>query len=137
MYELIYLLSPLMERKDIDAAAAKVRSFIIKDLGGQVKTADVWDKRKLGYPIKKQIFGYHAVVEFNLESDKIDELQKNLKSNSDILRFMIITRKLLKEQPLRQRRPAKPKPMVTPEIHKGEKVKIEELDRKLEELLKE
>lgn len=135
MYELIYLLSPLMERKDINAAAEKVRGFIIS-LDGQIKRYDIGEKKKLGYPIKKQLFGYYVVAEFNMEADKMEELQKNLKASHEIVRSMIITKKTLKERPVRQRI-AKPKPMVTPEIHKGEKVKIEELDKKLEELLKE
>ncbi len=135
MYELTYIVNPLV--LDANAAAAKVRDFITANLSGEVKKEYVGEKKKLSYPIKKQASGAYVIVEFMAESEKMDDLKKFLDLDNDILRHLLLT-----QQPGRPaKRPARVKPTgvsrPAEEIaHKGEKVKIEELDKKLEELLK-
>ncbi len=135
MYELTYIVSPLS--LDANAAAGKVRDFIVNNLGGQVKKEYIGEKKKLSYPIKKQAAGSYVIVEFSTEPEKMDDLKKFLDLNTDILRHLLLTQYPSKPT----KRPARIKPITTAlpaeEIsHKGEKVKIEELDKKLEELLK-
>ena len=136
MYELIFITDPLTEKIDAEAPA-KVRRFI-NELGGQIRKEDIWEKRKLAYPIKKHLFGFYVIFEFEMEAEKLDELQKQLRLNDDVLRFLIINKEGIKEErpkirPLKFKTAA---PVRPPEA-KGEKVKIEELDKKLEEILKE
>ena len=75
-----------------------------------------------------------------MEPEKIDELNSFLRSNNDILRHMIINQAELRTEKV-SKKPARIKPAVS-EAALGEtkpktgKVKIEELDKKLEELLK-
>lgn len=135
MYELTYIINPLAI--DTGAAAAKVRDFIAANLGGEVKKEYVGEKKKLSYPIKKQAAGSYVIVEFSAESEKMDDLKKFLDLNTDILRHLLLTQHPSKPS----KRPARVKPTTTAlpaeeAAHKGEKVKIEELDKKLEELLK-
>jgi small subunit ribosomal protein S6 len=141
LYELTYIINPLLGELDLNAAAEKVRSFV-NGLGGQIKKEMVGEKRKLSYPIKKQTHGFYVTAEFEIEPEKLSELEKFLKTNGDILRHLVINlaeRKI--EKPAK--RPFRPKPAVIPSVaaplkaEKVEKVKIEELDKKLEELLKE
>lgn len=136
MYELIFITDPLTEKIDAESMA-KVRNFIT-GLGGYVKKENVWEKRKLAYSIKKHLSGFYVVFEFEMEAERIDELQKRLKLDEDILRFLIINKEGIKGERPRVR-PLKPKAAAPtrPLEAKGEKVKIEELDKKLEEILKE
>ena len=136
MYELTFLTDSLSEKVDAETLA-KVRGFI-NGLGGNVKKEIAWEKRKLAYPIKKHLSGFYVIFEFELESEKIEELQKQLRLDENILRSLIINKEGIKEERHRMR-PVKPKAFVParPEEAKGEKVKIEELDKKLEEILKE
>ncbi|MBU2037376.1 30S ribosomal protein S6 [Patescibacteria group bacterium] len=135
MYELTYIISPLA--LNTNTVAAKVSAFIADNLGGKVKKEYIGEKKKLSYPIKKQAAGSYVIAEFSAEPEKMDELKKFLDLNTDILRHLILTQKASRPA----KRPARIKPTVialpAEEIsHKGEKVKIEELDKKLEELLK-
>ena len=135
MYELTYIISPLSI--DANAAATKVRDFIMQNLGGEVKKEYLGEKKKLSYPIKKQSSGTYVSVEFVAESEKMDDLKKFLDMNADILRHLLLTQKVGRPA----KRPARIKPATTAipaeEISaKAEKVGIEELDKKLEELLK-
>lgn len=136
MYELILLISPLVEKIEQEIAT-KIRELILS-LNGNIKKESFWEKRKLAYLVKKQLFGSYAIFEFELNAEKIEELQKQLKSNNDILRFLIINKIGIKEERPKARL-LKPKVAVPvrPTEAKGEKVKIEELDKKLEEILKE
>jgi small subunit ribosomal protein S6 len=138
MYELIFILSALNEKPDA-AVIAKIRDFI-NGSGGLIKKEDVWEKRKFAYQIEKQQFGHYIIFEFELSREKVVELQNLLKSNEDILRFLVLNKEGIKEPPKRIR-PIKPKAFgATPALRteeKGERVKIEELDKKLEEILKE
>lgn len=145
-YDLTYILSPLLEKTDGEAVIAKIRDFI-NVLGGKIKNEQPPQKQKFAYPLKKQLYGYYVGAEFEMDSEKIEELQKQLKLNGDILRYLIISQKeqkLKKEKPKISKGSLAPKPRklaLTPEIPKAkpkvEQVKIEELDKKLEELLKE
>ncbi len=137
MYELNLLFSPILEKIDGETAA-KIREFILS-LGGVIKKENISEKRKLAYPIKKRGVGYYITFEFQIEPEKIEDLKKLLNFNHDILRFLIIDKSNVKEETARIR-PIKPKavaPFGRTEEAKGEKVKIEELDKKLEEILKE
>ncbi|KKT26449.1 MAG: 30S ribosomal protein S6 [Parcubacteria group bacterium GW2011_GWA2_43_9b] len=138
MYELTYIINPVSGEIDANAVAAKVRSFIMEQLIGQIKKEYIGEKKRLSYSIKKRNSGIYATVEFTAEPEKIDELTKFLELNNDVLRHLILTA----DEKAKVKRPARIKPMATgipaEEIStaRTEKVGIEELDRKLEELLK-
>lgn len=137
MYELTYIINPVSGDLDTNAVAAKVRAFIVEKLAGEVKREFIGEKKRLSYPIKKQSGGSYATVEFQAEPEKIDDLKKFLEIDNNILRHLII----VMDKKAQVKRPARIKPITTalPESEisaKGEKIKIEELDKKLEELLK-
>jgi len=129
MYELIYIASPNLMENDLTSLLEKVRNFIYGS-EGHVKNEKIDQKRKLAYPIKKNIFGYYITCDLEISAEKIDDLQKNIESLPEIIRYLIINKKDISKDitPLKHV-PGKPT--------KKEKVKIEELDKKLEELLKE
>ncbi|TSC53899.1 MAG: 30S ribosomal protein S6 [Parcubacteria group bacterium LiPW_39] len=141
MYELTYILTPLLEKVDLGAAVEKVRGFI-NGLGGEAKKEEISEKKKLAYPIKKQLYGFYVVSKFQLEPEKIEELEKRLRLENDILRFLILIQKEISLRQLKTKIIKPKRPALTPgETIKAEpkaaRVKIEELDKKLEELLKE
>ncbi len=118
-------------------------SLIFRSLDGEIKKELAPEKKKLAYPIKKQLFGHFIANEFQLDPEKIAELDKQLRSESDILRFLIVGQEKQKERKARTGI-AKPKKAAAASFAastfkaetKPERVKIEELDKKLEELLK-
>lgn len=142
-YELTFIINPLMEKSETDTVVGKIRASIA-ELNGQIKKEKDWEKRKLAYPIKKQLYGYYYTINLIMEADKIDDLQKKLKINNDILRYLAINKTSVKQEEETARKPRKTKPATTEKAKsekttdiKEEKVKIEDLDKKLEEILKE
>ncbi|OGZ34726.1 MAG: 30S ribosomal protein S6 [Candidatus Portnoybacteria bacterium RBG_19FT_COMBO_36_7] len=141
MYELTYIIISNFPDQEVIAQTDKVRSFI-NDLGGEIKNEKLGEKRRLAYPIKKQGYGFYVTVEFNIDPEKVIELDKKIRLQSNILRHLLINKDEIKETPRRISIPRPPKEKIgigarpeseTPE----EKVKIEELDKKLEEILEE
>ena len=138
MYELTYIINPVSSESDSNAVAAKVRSFIIEQLAGEVKKEYIGEKKRMSYPIKKQSSGTYVTAEIIVEPEKMDGLAKFLELNNDVLRHLILTI----DERVKVKKPARVKPITTgipaEEIStaRTEKVGIEELDKKLEELLK-
>jgi small subunit ribosomal protein S6 len=140
MYELNLLINPLLEQTDAQATAEKFRQNIEK-LNGQVKKLASLDKKKLAYPIKKQLSAYFVSLEFEMEPENVEKLQQELKLNNDILRFLLLVSEGANQLPPKPRTALRPKAVAAPasvgiKPEKAAKVKIEELDKKLEELLK-
>jgi len=141
MYELTYIINPNLSEAEVAAQADKVRGFI-NDFGGEVKNEKLQEKRRLAYPVKKQGFGFYVTIDFNLAPENVAELDNKIKLEQVVLRHLLITKEIIKETP---RKPyvARPKEKIAPGFlkstapEKQEKIKIEEIDKKLEELLEQ
>lgn len=135
MLELMFISDSLAEKVDQDLLA-RVKGAIM-ELGGEIKKEETKEKQKFSYPIKKRLLGFYSIFEFNLPPEKTEELQKLLNLETNILRFLIVDIDKLKTE---QRKIKILKPIrhveTKPETFSS-KVKIEELDKKLEEILKE
>lgn len=140
MYELTYIINPNLSEQEVAAQTNKVRSFI-NELGGEIKNEKLGEKRRLAYPIKKQGFGFYVTIEFNCEPENIIELDKKIRLEPQVLRHLLLTKEIMKQTPRRYvppkakekiGMPFKPQPEAPPE-----KIKIEEIDKKLEEILEE
>ena len=133
MYELTYIINPNLSEQEVVTQTDKVAGFI-NELDGEIKKETTIQKRKLSYPIKKEKEGYFISLDFQLSSDKLEKLNHQLKQEKDILRYLIIIKKIQKLRPMRVK---KFKERIKMAERPKEKVKLEELDKKLEELLKE
>lgn len=133
MYELTYIINPDLSEQEVVTQTDKVAGFI-NELDGEIKKESPIQKRKLSYPIKKEKEGYFISLDFQLSSDKLEKLNHQLKLEKDILRYLIISKKIQKIRPMRVK---KFKERIKVAERPKEKVKLEELDKKLEELLKE
>ena len=88
-----YLLT-LVLKSDLEE---KVRGELLdgikkKMLGkdGKIQKEDLWGPRDLAYPIKKQTKGYYIHFEFQTEPDIAKGIDKTLKLEEDILRYLLI-----------------------------------------------
>ena len=139
-YECAYLLSPALPEKDVFDYVGKLTS-LIEELKGAVTRAEHPKRRQLGYPVKKEKTAYFGWTIFSAPPESIKMLEKKLKSDETFLRYLIVeeeTRKpLMPFRPLPQRpfpaRPRAPTPRI--EIKPEEKLDLEALDKKLEEIL--
>src|SRR5262249_34197733 len=59
-----------------------------KSLGIEVDKVDNWGKRRLAYDIRKQREGTYAVFEAKAEPSMVKELERQLRLNENVLRFL-------------------------------------------------
>ena len=92
-YELMYILRPdLGGEEAINAQIEKVQGFI-KDQGGSVVDSEhsaPWGRRKLAFEIADQQEGYYVLSHFELNPERIDELERSLKLSEAVLRYLLI-----------------------------------------------
>lgn len=148
-YELTYLISPDLSEEELKNFSGKISNFIQEDSGILEKTTEP-SKKKLGYPIKKKGEAFLVTLSFSLNPEKLENLEKKLKSENQILRYLILTKKtpetvLPKLQPrtVPSQTEVSAGPTVKepnkPPVHqpKDEKVELKEIDKKIEEILGE
>jgi small subunit ribosomal protein S6 len=88
-YELGLVLHPEVEQPDVTEAVDKVGQ-VIEAVGGEVTSIDVWGRRKLAYPIRKQTEGTYVFLHAQLEPGAILELERNLKLDEEVLRYLLL-----------------------------------------------
>ncbi|MFH1462117.1 MAG: 30S ribosomal protein S6 [bacterium] len=135
-YELTYLITPDLAEEQVKEFQNKVVSFVQQEEGSLVGEGSFL-RKKLAYPIKKRTQAYLAVLNFQLNPEKVANLEKNLKSEKQILRYLIIIKKKIKAGQKAPRTPLLHKKPLVSKIKKPEEKKIElkEIEKKLDEIL--
>jgi small subunit ribosomal protein S6 len=87
-YELIYIVSHQLDEKNLPVLAEKIETAI-KQGGGLVSKKDWGAKRKLAFKIKQTEAGFYGIMQFELPPEKAAALNKALRLNSAITRFML------------------------------------------------
>ena len=126
-YEFTYLIKPDISKEDLNSLQEIIKSFI-KEEEGSIARINPPLKKDLAYPIKKNKEAFLADLTFDLKPDKLDSLEKKIKSEKRIIRYLLLKKKLLKKK-LRVRATRKPQPKA--------KVELKEIEKKLEEILGE
>ena len=147
-YEIAYLISAHIPEDEAFGVAGKITGAI-QDLRGLIGRIDEPKKRRLAYPIKisgtNHTHGSFGWTRFTAAPERIAELQKKLKLEKNIIRFLVVeeVKRPVYEprfRPDRSRMVSLPKleeiKAFTPQAPKEEdKMKLEELDKRLEEIL--
>ena len=95
--------SVLIARQDISAAQVEshVDEFakIIENGGGSIKKREYWGLRSLAYRIKKNRKGHYVLLNLEADSESLNEYERIMGLNEDILRFMTIRIEEVDEEP--------------------------------------
>ncbi|MBI4039981.1 30S ribosomal protein S6 [Candidatus Daviesbacteria bacterium] len=84
-YALTLVLKPDLDEKVRQELLAGVAKNFDK-----LDKQDEWGARDLAFPIRKQNKGYYVHFEFGASPDKIKPLDKSLKVEEDIIRYLLI-----------------------------------------------
>ncbi len=88
-YETLFIIKPTLTEEEIKSQVERVKSIIANQNGELLATQDM-GMRKLAYEIDKQNRGYYTVVYYTAPADSISELERQLRYNEEILRFMTV-----------------------------------------------
>jgi small subunit ribosomal protein S6 len=88
-YELGFVIHPEVEQSDVTQAVDKIGQYVSVS-GGEVTSVDVWGRRALAYPIRKQKEGTYVFLHAQLDPQAVQELERNLKLDEEILRYLLL-----------------------------------------------
>jgi small subunit ribosomal protein S6 len=74
---------------EITGLIERYRSIITNNKGMVIKV-EKWGKRKLAYEIRKHNKGFYMLIDFAGQSATVVELERNLKIDDKILKFMTV-----------------------------------------------
>lgn len=93
-YDLLYILPGTKTDDEVKPMIDAVRAIVTEHGATDVKT-DFWGKRKLAYEINGLRSGFYDLVQFDLETTKLQALDKVLGLNEHIVRHQVTRRKVL------------------------------------------
>ena len=97
-YETVFI-----ARQDLSPAQVEdlTKSFckIITDGGGKVHKTESWGLKSLSYRIKKNRKGHYVLIETDTPPAALHELERNLRLNEDILRYLTVREDALSKGP--------------------------------------
>lgn len=103
-YELTLIVHPNAEPESVTSIAETLKG-IITEAGGEVhrvgQLADGsgkiverpkgdWQKRKLAYPVQKQMEGYYLFLQARIDPQVLPALERNLKLNESVMRHLMV-----------------------------------------------
>ncbi len=88
-YETLFVVKPTLTDEETAAQIAKVKDVLAKE-GAELVATDDMGMRKLAYPVQKNDRGYYTVLFFKAEGTVINELERNLKINEDVIKFLTV-----------------------------------------------
>jgi small subunit ribosomal protein S6 len=86
-----YTLTVLINEKVSETERNAIFESIKKDFGNLIKE-DIWGVRSLAYEIKHSNKAFYAHFEFEAEPNSVITLDKNIRLNEDIVRYLIVKR---------------------------------------------
>jgi small subunit ribosomal protein S6 len=88
-YETVYIAQPTMDEEALKALNERFTQTIV-NYGGAITSSEPWGRRTLAYPINKFFEGHYILTRFTMNPEGASELDRFLRLNESVLRYMII-----------------------------------------------
>ena len=88
-YETIFIINPDLGEDEVQNVVTKFTGIISSQNGVQLKLED-WGRRRLAYKIEKFSQGYYILADFAGMPAGVAELERNLKIDDRIIRFLSV-----------------------------------------------
>jgi small subunit ribosomal protein S6 len=88
-YEIVFIVDPGADDAEVMKLSEAVQK-IITDQGGSITKIDMWGRRQLAYEINHQKEGSYVLLEVEGSGAEIAELERRMRVNDRILRYMTI-----------------------------------------------
>lgn len=89
-YEVVYIFNSELEDEDVESKLDSYHERLTDDGSGEITAVEDWGKRQLAYPIEDQENGRYVVAQFSIEPEALDEFERVLKLDGDLLRHLVV-----------------------------------------------
>lgn len=87
-YELVCVLQPDLDETAFNNVVDRIKGWI-NEAGGSIDKVDVWGRRRLAYPIRKQNEGQYVLLNVSLPPQAATELERNIRFQEAVMRHML------------------------------------------------
>jgi small subunit ribosomal protein S6 len=127
-YETVFIAKPELTDSQIEKLNDRIRALVEKH-EGRLFYARNMGKRRLAYPIAKQIKGVYFCLDYAAKPQVITELERSFRLSEDVIRYLTVVKSEEVDIEARAQEIAargEDAPMVEPEeVEKPEEVKVE------------
>ncbi len=88
-YELMYIVKPTLDEENRAELIERLHAILTNN-GATVDKVDEWGLRDLAYEIDDFKKGYYVVTTFTSDNQAIDEFNRLVRINKDVIRYMIV-----------------------------------------------
>ncbi|AYM04965.1 MULTISPECIES: 30S ribosomal protein S6 [Rhizobium/Agrobacterium group] len=98
LYEHIFLARQDISAQQVDALVEQYKG-VIESFGGKVGRVENWGLKSLTYRIKKNRKAHYALMDIDAPAAAIHEVERQMRINEDVLRYMTIAVEAHEEGP--------------------------------------
>jgi len=88
-YETLYVLKPTLTDEETAANIEKIEAILVRE-GAEILATNKMGMRKLAYPVEKNERGVYTIVYFKAAGTIINELERNLKFNEEVIKYLTV-----------------------------------------------
>jgi small subunit ribosomal protein S6 len=98
LYECVLIARNDVTQQQVEAIADTIATQFEGE-GGAIQKREYWGLRSLAYRIKKNRKGHYMLLGLDAKPASINEMERQLRLNEDVLRFMTLRVELIDENP--------------------------------------
>lgn len=88
-YEIGFIVTPEVNEEEVKKIIESITGTITK-AKGVIENLDEWGRKKLAFPIKKNLEGYYVFIQTEVDGSVIATLERRLKQMEKVLRFITL-----------------------------------------------
>lgn len=88
-YELVVIVHPDLDETALGEVVERIKGWVTVD-GGSIDKVDMWGKRRLAYPIRKQLEGQYVFMQTSMPEKNLVGIERNLRFLEPVMRFLLI-----------------------------------------------
>jgi len=89
LYEHIYIARQEISPAQVETLTETFQG-VVKENGGEVKKHEYWGLKSLQYKINKNRKGHYSLFNLDAPAGAVQEMERQMRLNDDVLRFMTI-----------------------------------------------
>jgi len=88
-YEIGFIITPEVNEEEVKKIIESITATI-KKANGLIENLDEWGRKKMAFPIKKNLEGYYVFIQTEVDGAIITTLERRLKQMEKVLRFITL-----------------------------------------------
>ncbi len=88
-YEIGFIITPEVNEEEVKKIIESITATI-KKANGVIENLDEWGRKKMAFPIKKNLEGYYVFIQAEVDGTIIATIERRLKQMEKVLRFITL-----------------------------------------------